>query len=123
MAGKFDYARLARTAQRLIDRFGKVEKITGYVDVPNVDQPNRPGTRTLIDQDTNCVFLDIDAKHVDGTLIRSGDMKVLASPMGMTLDPQMTGTITRGDEIWSIVSIKELNPGGMKLLYTIQVRK
>ena len=123
MAGKFDYARMARTAQRLIDRFGKLEKITGFVDVPNVDQPNRPGTRTLIDESTNCVFLAIDAKLVDGNLIRSGDMKVLAAPLSMTLDPKMTGAITRGDESWSIVNIKELNPGGIKLLYTIQVRK
>lgn len=123
MAGKFDYTRLARTAQRLIDRFGKLEKITGFTDIPNPDQPNRPGTRTLVDENTNCVFLDIDSKLVDGNLIRSGDMKVLAAPLNMTLDPRMTGTITRGAEIWSIVSIRELNPGGIKLLYTIQVRK
>lgn len=125
MATQFQYARLARTAQRLIDRFGVTEKIVGFVDVPNPTQPNRPGTRTEYNQNVSAVFLKIDEKLIDGTLIMAGDMKVLISPNMATLDPKLTGTITRGseNEVWSIVNIKPLNPGGVKLLYTVQVRK
>lgn len=129
MATKYQYARLANTAKRLIERFGNKEKIVGFVDVPNPDQPNRPGTRTPVEQFANSVFLNYESKMVDGTAIRSGDMKVLSSPLEATLPLNLTGTITRTDlqtlavETWSIVEIKELNPGGIKLLYTLQVRK
>jgi hypothetical protein len=125
MSTQFQYARLARTAQRLIDRFGITENIVGFVDVPNPDQPNRPGSRIEYDQDVSAVFLKIDEKLVDGQLIKSGDMKVLVSPNMATLDVKMTGTISRAaeNEVWSIVNIKTLNPGGVKLLYTLQVRR
>lgn len=129
MAAKYQYAKLARTAQRLIDRFGNKETINGFVDVPNLAQPNRPGTRTPIVQQANCVFLNYESKMIDGTAIRAGDMKVLCSPLEASMPLNLTGTLTRTDlqtlavENWSIVEIKELNPGGIKLLYTIQVRK
>lgn len=126
MAGQFQYARLARTAQRLIDRFGVSESIKGFVDgEPDPLKPNRPPVRTLIDQKAKAVFLDIDTKLIDGTLIKQGDMKVLLSPLDMTIPLKITGTITREleGEIWTIVKIKPLNPGGIKLLYTLQVRK
>lgn len=126
MAGKFAYSRLARTVQRLLDRFGAMEQINGFVDTPNVEQPNRPGTRTPVSANVNAVFTNIEAKHIDGTLIKNGDMVVLISPADMNFDPRLTGTITRQteNEIWSIVPpIKTINPGGLKLLYKIQVRK
>lgn len=123
MAGQFQYARLARTAQRLIDRFGKTETIKGYFDTPNPSQPNRPGIRTFAELTPRAVFLNIEAKLIDGTLVKAGDMKVLVGAVSPALDPKITGTITRGDEVWSIVKIEPLNPGGIKLLYTLQVRK
>lgn len=126
MAAQFQYARLARTAQRLIDRFGVTEQIKGFVDgEPDPLKPNRPPVRTLIDQNAKAVFLAIDNKLIDGTLIKEGDMKVLLSPLDMTIPLKITGTISREaeGEVWSIIKIKPLNPGGIKLLYTLQVRK
>lgn len=126
MAAKFQYARLARTAQRLIDRFGISEKLEGFVDgVPDPARPNRPPVRTPFGQDVNAVFLDIDTKLIDGTLIKTGDMKVLLSPGDVTIPLNLTGTISRSaeDEVWSIVNCRTLNPGGIKLLYTLQVRR
>lgn len=124
MAAQFQYARLARTAQRLIDRFGTVEKITGYVDTPN-QQPNKPPIRTLIELNAPAVFLDIDSKLIDGNLIKTGDMKVLISCLDITLEPSLKGTIGRltENEIWTIQEIKPLNPGGIKLIYTLRVRR
>ena len=125
MATKFQYARLARTAQRLIDRFGITETIVGFVDIPNPDKPNRPGERVTYEVAAPAVFLKIDEKFIDNTLIKAGDMKVLLSPLDAKFNPNITGTITRTseNEVWSIVEIKPLNPGGVKLLYTMQVRK
>lgn len=125
MAKKFDYMRLARTAQRLIDRFGVKETLTGYVDVPNPSAPNKPPIRSFSTLNANAVFLKIDDKLIDGTLIREGDMKVLLSALDVSIEPDFKGTISRTveNEVWSIESIKPLNPGGLKLIYTLLVRK
>lgn len=120
---KFNYARAARTAQRLIDKFGSKAKLVGFVDVPNTDQPNRPGTRTQFEQEFNMVFLNYKADDVDGTGIRQGDQKVLMSAMNVLIPAKLTGTIVRDGEAWSIVQIKILNPGGTRIIYTAQVRK
>lgn len=125
MAGKFDYARLARTAQRLIDRFGVPETITGYTDSPNPAGANKPPIRTLATLTANAVFLDIDQKLIDGTLIKTGDMKVLLSALNFDIPPKLKGTISRltENEVWNIEEVKPLNPGGIKLIYTLLVRK
>ena len=126
MAAQFQYARLARTAQRLIDRFGVTENMKGFTDgEPDPAKPNRPPARTLFDQNIKAVFLSIEAKLIDGELIKQGDMKVLLSPLSATIPPNLTGTITRNaeGEVWTIVKCKPLNPGGIRLLYTLQVRK
>lgn len=124
MARAYNYARMARTAQRLIDRFGKLETLSMFTDSPGgEDAPNRLGRRISGTENVKAVFLEIDTKLIDGLLIKQGDMKVLMSPLDLTIPPQMTGTLTRGDEIWSVVKCRELNLGGVKLLYTLQVRR
>lgn len=121
----YNYSRLARTAKRLIDKFGGPMTITGFTEVPNLEQPNRPGTRVKHEIKANAVFLDYKTEEVDGTKIQLGDQFCLASPQDVDIPPQLTGTIKRDGEAksWSIVGFETLNPGGMKLLYTIQVRK
>lgn len=127
MSTKFPYARLARTAQRLIDRFGIVEDVTGYFDVPNPEVPNRPGGRTTFHLNAPAVFLNIEEKLVDGDLIKLGDMKVLIAALSVAIPPKLKGTISRTvdgeSETWSIQTIKPLNPGGVKLIYTLLVRR
>lgn len=121
----YNYSRLARTAKRLIDKFGGPMTISGFVDSPNVAQPNRPGIRVPYEIKANAVFLDYKTEQVDGTKIQLGDQYCLASPQDVDIPPKLTGTIKRDGESaeWSIVGFETLNPGGMKLLYTIQVRK
>ena len=123
---KFDYLRAQNTAKRLLDKFGVKETIIGY-EPGTVDpaQPNRPAVRTPKTASVTAVFLNYELSKIDGTSIKHGDMRVLISPKDATFDPQFEGTITKtGDGVWSIVGpIKVLNPGGVKLLYTLQVRR
>lgn len=119
----FNYARLGKTAQRLIAKFGSLRKIEGFVDVPNPDQPNRPGERVHTIQDVNAVFLNYKAEDIDGTQIRRDDIYALVSPLEATIDPKLTGTITAASGKYSIVKITVINPGDVKLLYKIQVRR
>lgn len=123
---KFDYLRAQNTAKRLIDKFGVPETITGYEPAPSdLTQPNRPGIRVPKTATVTAVFLDYKEDKIDGTRIKHGDMRVLISPKDATFDPQFEGTITKtNDGVWSIVGpIEVLNPGGIKLLYTLQVRR
>lgn len=123
---KFDYIRAQTTANRLIKKFGKPETMTGYEPgTVDPDQPNRPAPRVPKEATVTAVFLNFEDSKIDGTKIKHGDMRVLLSPKETTFDPQFEGTITKtGDGVWSIVGpIKTLNPGGVKLLYTLQVRR
>lgn len=120
----FNYGRLANTAKRLIAKFGSLRKLEGFVDgPPNPSQPNRPGERVHIIQDVNAVFLNYKAEDIDGTQIRKDDVYALVSPLEATIDPKLTGTITAASGKYSIIKIDLVNPGDVKLLYKIQVRK
>lgn len=127
MAAKFQYSRMARTAKRLIDRFGGPAALKAYYDTPNPDQPNRPGTRVSVEQNLQAVFLKYEEKHIDGTQVKMGDQRVLIEAMSLVLPVQLKGQIVRQldgeSEVWNIVTIKPLNPGGVRLIYTIQVRR
>jgi len=124
---KFNYLRLAKTAQRLIEKFGKVETINGYLPgIPDPAKPTKPVPSIGVNFQANCVFLDYQVENVDGITVKVGDMYVLVSPLDLgSLSPQLTGRITRSatSEIWNIVKIEIVQPAEMKLLYKIQVRK
>ena len=74
--------------------------------------------------DTFGVFISFDSKDVDGEKIKATDLKLLVSPVGMPFDISNRDTITdslHGD--LSIQDVDPIEPGGTRVLYTLQVRR
>lgn len=69
------------------------------------------------------VKLGYKRPDIDGTLVKVGDMKVLLSVDGLTVEPSTTDTLTIGGIDWKILRVDPLEPGDTTIMYTLQVRK
>jgi hypothetical protein len=121
----FDYASLATTAAELIAEFGQSLSIRAaasggtYDPVTGETTPGGPDVETAF----NGVPLNITeeyATEVGTQNIRVRDQLVYAEP-GMPR-PTMSDLVQIGTEWWQIVNIVEIAPGGLPLLYILQVR-
>lgn len=124
MATGFNYVRSAMTAKRLIEKYGRLAKITVVTKPSNPDKPWQGSVPVEAEVTRKMCFLKYEQKDIDETLIRSGDQKVLLAANGLTLVPNLSGYLTDSDgSLWNIVKIKPLNPGDTMVLYTLQVRQ
>lgn len=125
---EFDYGRLARSAKRLIERFGGPIDIVTTNATVNPTQSWKAGVAEPATEPGTGVFTSYEQKFIDGTLIRQGDQKVLVSALGLVFKPDFIGYLIRKlpggiNEKWTIVKIKPLNPGDTVVIYIIQVRQ
>lgn len=61
--------------------------------------------------------------QIDGTLIQRGDMKVLCASSGLSITPMPNDsfkTVTGAPK--SIINVEPLQPGGIPVMYVLQVR-
>ncbi|BAQ18315.1 hypothetical protein [Methyloceanibacter caenitepidi] len=120
----FDYAKSEATAQRLIAKFGQagaIRRVTGSND-PGTPWDPSDDTETTTDYDCTLVVLEYGKMEVDGTLILATDRKVLVSTAGMTVEPLVSDKLVIGSDVYEIVTVKPLNPGGTVLLWEVQAR-
>lgn len=116
----FDYSRMASTANRLIDRFGRAMAIrrAGVETGPPHDPTFEPPT----DHACRGVVLDFDNREIDGTLILATDRRVYLSLAGLEIEPSASDRLVVGTDSLSIERVKPLAPGGIALLYEIHAR-
>jgi len=117
-----NYPRIAQTAARLINANGQNvtlsrrsggdrDSVTGEMITPEV-------VETFL---MRGVLTNFDTKLIDGTLITNRDRKLLISGgiRPETGDRAIIGTELAGEVI---AVINEVNPGGLPLVYELQVR-
>lgn len=117
----FNYNQTASTASRLIQRFGASVGMSRTVPGAYNPANGAPAAGTTTAQTVQAVVLDYPQKYVDGTLIRAGDRRALVSAVGTTA-PLAGDTFTWKSQALVVVSVKELGPAGVAVLYTLQVR-
>jgi len=59
----------------------------------------------------------------DGTLIQAHDRKFLVSTEGIDIVPTTEDALAVGTETYQIIDVKPLAPGGVAVMYTLQVRR
>lgn len=115
-------------AERLIKKNGEQSTLRRKVDgtPPDPTKPWKPGTPGFLDFPVSAVWLDFDARRIDGQLIKEGDQEVLipASELGTALPDASTDHLVRvsGQE-WEVIRVETLQPNEQLILHTLQVRK
>jgi hypothetical protein len=119
------YNRLADTALRLIAEKGTPCTITsasiqGGFD-PSTGMPTDDLPSTV--QQGQCVVLNYQESiyNAPESLVQVGDKKLLLSAKGVTID-RLNGTIEALGSIYTVISVKDLNPAGITLIYEVHGR-
>lgn len=121
-----DYAKLARTAQRLITGNGRDITITKKDrDVKNELEPWRPAkpTDTTIGP-FKAVIIPFEEKDIEDGLVRRGDRRCLLSALDTTTNLiEEFDEIVDATEVWKIAGVNVLNPGATRILYDLTLRR
>jgi len=110
---KFDYTNLSATATRLVNRFGKTLKKRTITNSGTDFNP----TQTAVDSDIDGVIASYGLNEIDGTLILTTDKKLLTTSL-LELDDK----VVDNSIVYSIVSISQVQPADVNLLYKVQLR-
>ena len=119
MAGFYD--RLAATALDLLSRFGqdvsRVRVTPGAYD---------PATGAAGESEASATFkgalLDFNngTTTFQGTLVQVGDRRLLIEAGAA---PNTDDKIVVGGVTWSVLSVREINPAGIPVVYSLHLRK
>jgi len=114
----FNYPKTAATATRLLQRFGAAAQVERQGDAeynPETGQVE-PTTVTL---PTSAAVFAYEQKYIDGTLIMQGDQQAFCAPSVAPV--QGDGFVWQGKR-HTVVSVKPVAPGGVPVLYEVQIR-
>lgn len=96
----FDYAEMQATAHELIEEFGQVgvvSRITPPDPVLGGDPVPTPYPATLVP-------MAYEARYVDGTTIKTGDMQIYISSVGLAIEPTVGDVVTANGTDYAIVN-------------------
>jgi hypothetical protein len=125
--GEYDSA--LALALRLIKKKGRAVTLRQYSDapVPDANKPWRVGQPTPTDLPGFAVLLDfgdMGEHYMPGTEVQVGDKLVLMPASGLAAAPQLRDVLVFGaEEPWAIVTVQTLEPGGVPVLHSMQVRR
>lgn len=130
--GTYDSER--RDALELIREYGEAATLRVFAQtVPDAAEPWENGAPTNTELTARMVFLNFrdssnsgasGERYWNGTLIHTGDKKVLLAAEGLAFAPELNAHVIRADgSVWKVVNFKDLDPNGEKILYTLQVRQ
>lgn len=127
-----DYAKLNRTATRLIKKDGRAVSLVKFADgtPADTDKPWEPGAPVPTTYATKAVFYPVAEKFVDGTSILATDETVLLAidigatpPMPLDLEIGPKDFLLDGTKTCAIVRGMPLRPGDTSLLLEAIVRR
>jgi hypothetical protein len=94
------YARLQATAQRLIAKYGQA----GTVKRTEPPDPIYGGDPVVTTYPATLVPMAYEARYVDGTVIRTGDMQIYISAVGLPIEPTVGDVVTANGADYTIVA-------------------
>lgn len=127
----FDYSELATTAQELVIEFGKAVTLRRLVSAPPDPQTPwlppvdpRAGATTLA---VTAVLVEPSSlQNLGGPNAQLVDWVKRASQIAIIAHPDDISTFSElvdGSEVWRVVGVSTLNPGGTRLLHFVGVAR
>lgn len=96
----FDYAEMQAIAHELIEEFGQVSVVT-RITPPD---PVLGGEPVTTPYPATLVPMAYEARYVDGTTIKSGDMQIYISSVGLAIEPTVGDVVTANGTDYAIVN-------------------
>ena len=115
----FDYAGMRDSADELLDEFGQAAAIRR---ITNGGSDAYAPTQTTADTAIVCVVTEYANREKDGTRIQAKDRKVLVKAGSLAITPTPSDKFVLGGVVYDIVDVCPLEPGGVVMLYELQVR-
>lgn len=82
------------------------------------------GGGAVTDYACRVAFAEYGQGQIDGTLIRAGDRKAIASRVTLTVEPDPArDTLIESGRTWQIVAVKGFSSGAQEAAYEMQVRR
>lgn len=116
------YDEMAVVALELLGEFGQGVTIARTTS-GGYDPATGGVTAPTASQSGSAVVREYARQHVDGTLIQSGDKRVILAASGLTFAPAPGDSVTAGGDVLQVVSVIERNPAGTPLVYELQGRR
>lgn len=118
MADNF-YARMQATAQRLISKRGQRGTVTRIVE----PDPSVGGDPTETAYTATLVPMAYNAREIDGTVIKTGDMQIYISAAGLAITPGPGDYATANGKTYRIInSDPNLYDGQTPVVHIVQGR-
>jgi hypothetical protein len=116
------YAGLRTTAQRMLGDKGRA--MTLHKRTSGTYDPTT-GTAAIVEVDHACLGAEFDyqALLINGTTIQYGDKRVLVAAQGLDATPDLSDDITSGTTRRHIVGVRSIGPGGVIVVWELQVRR
>ncbi|WP_085026922.1 hypothetical protein [Ensifer aridi] len=95
-----NYARLQATAQRLIAKYGQAWAVRR--ETP--PDPIYGGVPVVTTYPATLVPVAYEARYIDGTVIKTGDMQIYISPVGLPIEPTVGDVVTANGTDYAIIN-------------------
>jgi len=116
----FDYTKTREKANSLIVKFG-MPLIVRRAQTDSTT-PWNPEELSHTDYPGYGVVTEFNRREVDGTLVQTGDKKVLLSAEDLQIAPETSDLVVVDGVEYKIVTINPLSPAGTVVLYELQIR-
>ena len=119
----FNYAGLQKTADSLVTQFGRsVTYRQRAVTIPDTARPWE-ATKADVDSTVDVVFMDFGDAEKQSSVVEENDSRILVASKDLGLTPTAGDMIVDGTEVYVMVYVSEVKPGGTALIYDLHVRK
>lgn len=131
MTAKFDYRGMQKTASRLLTKFGQsaVLRVATVAQPPDSDAPSEPwdpgetaGAEQHVDYPCVAIVTNYPLRPRPGTLIKEYNRHVYVAVDGVeNVDTNLASQIILGGHTYEIVTMTPTEPGGLRLMFDLQV--
>lgn len=96
----FNYLEMQATAHELIEEFGQV----GAVKRLTPPDPVYGGEPTVTSYPATLVPMAYEVRYIDGTVIKTGDIQIYISSVGLEIEPTVGDVVTANGTDYAIVN-------------------
>ena len=120
-----DYVSLAATAERLINQNGRDVSLLRNERTPSDPaNPHRGGGTTVTTLGPlRAVLIPFESDNQEGTLVRRNEKRAFVAANVAAGEIETFDQLVDGSTTWKIVDVDTINPGSVRVMYDLQLRK